>query len=312
VNVLLSGAGGLIGRAFAAQAAGRGDRVVPLVRPGRSPEAGARGPAGSATGSVPWDPVEGTVDRAALDRLGPFDAVVHLAGAGIGDARWTATRRRDIWESRVRSTRLLARTLPTLERPPRVLVSASAVGYYGDRGAEPLDETADPGTGFLADVCRAWEAEAEAVDDRLRVVRLRSGVVLARHGGALAKQLSLFRLGLGGRLGSGRQYVSWITLDDHLSVVRRAIDDDRLAGPVNATAPTPVTNAELTAALGRVLHRPAVLVVPGPALRLALGRQLADELLLAGQRAVPARLTAVDHPFAHPDIDAALRSLFAS
>jgi hypothetical protein len=304
VNILLSGAGGLIGRAFADQAADRGDRVVPLVRPASS-GADRAGP------SVAWDVAAGTVDRAALDRLGPFDAVVHLAGAGIGDRRWTAGRRREIRDSRVRSTRLLAAVLPSLDQPPRVLVSASAVGYYGNRGAEILTEESGAGAGFLADVCRAWEAEAEAIDEPLRVVRLRSGIVLTGHGGALARQLPLFRLGLGGRLGPGRQYVSWITLDDHLAVVRRAIDDDRLAGPVNATAPAPVTNAELTAALGRALHRPAVAAVPRPALRLALGRQLADELLLAGQRAVPARLTAIGHPFAHPDIDTALGSLFA-
>jgi uncharacterized protein len=304
VNILLSGAGGLIGRAFAGQAADRGDRVVPLVRPTSSGTDRA-GP------SVAWDVAAGTVDRAALDRLGPFDAVVHLAGAGIGDRRWTATRRREIRDSRVRSTRLLAAVLPALDQPPRVLVSASAVGYYGDRGAEILTEESGAGLGFLADVCRAWEAEAEAIDEPLRVVRLRSGIVLTGHGGALARQLPLFRLGLGGRLGHGRQYVSWITLDDHLAVVRRAIDDDRLVGPVNATAPGPITNAELTAALGRALHRPAVAAVPGPALQLALGRQLADELLLAGQRAVPARLTAIGHSFAHPDIDTALGSLFA-
>ncbi len=305
MNILLSGAGGLIGRAFADQAASRGDQVVPLVRP-ESAAADRPGP------SVAWDVAAGTVDRAALDRLGPFDAVVHLAGAGIGDRRWTATRRREIRDSRVRSTRLLATVLPSLDQPPRVLVSASAVGYYGDRGAEWLTEESGAGAGFLADVCRAWEAEAEAIDGRLRVVRLRSGIVLTDRGGALARQLPLFRLGLGGRLGTGRQYVSWITLDDHLAVVRRAIDDDRLAGPVNATAPVPVTNAELTAALGRALKRPAIAPAPRPALRLALGRQLADELLLAGQRAVPAQLTAVGHSFAHPDIDTALGSLFAA
>ncbi|HVX20254.1 MAG TPA: TIGR01777 family oxidoreductase [Acidimicrobiales bacterium] len=308
--VLVSGAGGLIGRALAAHLRDDGHRVVRLVRPGSRPATG-NGPAGrdgpgGPVDTVRWDPAAGTVDRAALDRAGPFDAVVHLAGAGIGDRRWTAARRRELWDSRVSSTRLLAATVRGLDPVPRVLVSASAVGWYGDRGDEVLTEDAGPGRGFLADLCQAWEREAEAAAGSMRVVRLRSGVVLSGDGGALGRQLPLFRLGLGGRLGSGRQYVSWISLADHLGVVRAAIDDDRLAGPVNATAPRPVTNAELTRALGRALHRPAVLAVPGPVLSVALGGDLAREMVLAGQRAVPDRLAAVGHRFTHPDVDSAL------
>ncbi len=305
--VLVSGANGLIGRSLVAQLRRDGHRVVALVRPGSQVTTGTGSE--DPVGTVSWDAARGTVDRAALDRQGPVEAVVHLAGAGIGDRRWTAERRREIWDSRVLSTRLLARTLPRLDPPPRVLVSASAVGWYGDRGPEVLTEDAGAGGGFLAELCGAWEHEAEAAEPSLRVVRLRSGVVLSDQGGALRRQLPLFRLGLGGRLGGGHQYVSWISLADHLSVVRAAIDDDRLAGPVNATAPQPVTNAELTRALGRALHRPAVLAVPAPALSLALGGDLVREMLLASQRAVPDRLAAIGHRFAHPDVDTALAAI---
>ncbi|HEX3947287.1 MAG TPA: TIGR01777 family oxidoreductase [Acidimicrobiales bacterium] len=300
MTVLLSGAGGLIGRALADQLAGDGEEVVPLIRPGGSAHPGP---------SVPWDPEAGTIDRTALDRHGPFRAVVHLAGTGIGAGRWTTGRRTRIRDSRIRSTHLLAEVLPSLDPTPAVLVSASAVGYYGDRGSEVLTDESAPGVGFLADLCREWEAGAVVAEGSLRVVRLRTGIVLAPHGGALAKQLPLFRLGLGGPLGDGRQYTSWITLEDHLSVIRRAIDDNRLTGPVNAVAPTPVTNAELTRALGRALHRPARLPVPRPFLELALGRKMAREMVLASQRALPARLVDLGHRFSQPDIDGALGSL---
>jgi len=308
MKVLLSGSHGLIGQALTDQLQDDGHQVVPLVRPAAVSRTAGQPPAGA----VPWDPIGDTIDRSALARHGPFEAVVHLAGAGIGDARWTDGRRREIRESRVRSTRLLARTLGGLDPVPRVLVSASAVGFYGDRGSEVLTEDSEPGDGFLSEVCRAWEAEAAAAEDALRVVRLRSGLVLARHGGVLAKQLPLFRFGLGARLGNGRQFTSWITLDDHLAVIRRAIDDDRLAGPVNATAPVPVTNAHFTRALGGALHRPALLAVPRPVFELALGPMMARELLLASQRVRPTRLEAVGHPFAHPDIEGALAHLLGS
>jgi len=303
MNVLVSGSHGLIGGALVRSLTADGHVVVPLVRPGASP---------GRQGVVAWDPERGTVDRAALERSGPYDAAVHLAGAGIGDRRWSAARRRTILASRVDSTHLFAETLVQLDPVPRVLVSASAVGYYGDRGDEALTEESGPGHGFLADVCRSWEAATAGADEALRVVHLRTGVVLSRTGGALAKQLPLFRLGMGGRLGSGRQYVSWITLDDEVSVIRRALDDDRLVGPVNATAPAPVTNSRFTKALAGAVRRPAVLAVPGPALALALGGEMARELLLTGQRVLPARLTSLGHDFAQPDIDTALSAVLAS
>ena len=297
MRVVVSGSSGLIGRALVEALRDRGDEVTPLVR--RSP----------AAGEATWDPPTGSIDAGALDGA---DALVHLAGAGIGDRRWTPERRREILASRVESTSLLSRTLAGLAHPPAVLVSASAVGYYGDRGAEELTEDSTAGTGFLADVCRAWEdATAPAADAGLRVVRLRSGVVLSPRGGALARQLPLFRLGVGGRLGTGRQWLSWISLPDEVGAVLHTLAEPSLRGPVNATAPGPVTNRDFTAALGRALHRPTVMAVPGVALRIALGPALAAEMVLAGQRVLPARLTASGFRFAHARLDEALAALLA-
>jgi len=213
-------------------------------------------------------------------------------------------------ESRLQTTGLLAQLVADLRPSPPVLVNASAVGYYGDRGDEVLTETSGPGGGFLADLCRRWEAATEpARAAGARTVLTRSGVVLARGGGALRRQVPLFRLALGGRLGSGRQFVSWITLRDEVLALARALDDERVAGPVNLVAPQPVRNAELTRALARALGRPAVLAVPEPALRLALGGEMASEVLLASQRAEPEVLTSLGHVFAHPEISAALRAV---
>jgi uncharacterized protein (TIGR01777 family) len=237
---------------------------------------------------------------------------VHLAGAGIGDKRWSARRRREIVSSRVASTAVLVRALAELSRPPATMVSASAVGFYGDRGDEELTEDSGPGTGFLADLCRAWEDATEpAAQAGVRVVRLRSGIVLSAHGGALARQLPLFRLGLGGRLGTGRQWLSWISLADEVGAILHGLDDTALRGPVNATAPTPVTNRDFTRALGRALHRPTVMTVPGMALRIALGPDLASEMVLAGQRVVPTRLTSTGYRFHHADVDSALAAALA-
>ncbi len=298
MRVMMSGASGLIGASVINALRTRGDDVTPLVR--RPP-----GP-----GEARWDPAAGSIDSGALEGA---DAVVHLAGAGIGDKRWSATRRQEIVSSRVRSTSLLARSLAELNRPPSVLVSASAVGFYGDRGDEELTEASGPGRGFLAELCQAWEdATGRATQAGIRVVRLRSGVVLSAHGGALARQLPLFRLGVGGRLGSGRQWLSWISLPDEVGAVLHALDEPSLEGPVNATAPTPVTNRDFTRALSRALHRPAVLAVPGLALRVALGSDLASEMVLAGQRVLPAKLTASGYVFDHENIDTALASLLAS
>jgi uncharacterized protein (TIGR01777 family) len=244
------------------------------------------------------------IDNGALDGAG---AVVHLAGAGIGDHRWTVARKDEIMSSRVNTTRLLSRSLADMAKPPPVLVSASAIGYYGDRGDEELTETSAGGTGFQADVCRAWEAAtAEAEAAGIRVVHLRSAVVLARQGGALGKQLPLFRAGLGGRLGSGRQWFSWITRRDEVRAIIHVIGDTSLVGAVNASAPGPVTNREFTTRLGAVLHRPAVAAVPPVALRLAFGRQFADELLLGSLRVLPGRLVDAGFRFEDPDIEGAL------
>ncbi|MDE3085887.1 MAG: TIGR01777 family oxidoreductase [Acidobacteriota bacterium] len=295
MQVVVSGASGLVGRALCHRLAAEGHEVRRLVRR----------PAGP--GERSWDPDAGALDPAAVAGA---DAVVHLGGAGIGDRRWDAARRRLLVDSRVRSTSLLATTLAGLDTAPGVFVCASALGVYGDRGDEVLTESSPTGTGFLADLCREWEeAAAAAREAGVRTVHLRSGIVLASSGGALGKQLRLFRLGLGGRLGSGRQWTSWVSLDDEVAALRRVLDDDRLRGPVNVTAPEPVTNAAFTAALGRALHRPAVLAVPAPALRLVLGRGLADELVLASQRVLPAALEAAGFAFRHPRLPDALAAV---
>jgi uncharacterized protein (TIGR01777 family) len=302
MNVLISGASGLIGRALTDHLAGEGHRAVRLVRPATP---------GATEGAVAWDPPAQSIDTGALETLGPYDAVVNLAGAGVADHRWTDQWRREIMASRVNATRLLATTLPRLDPMPGVLVNASATGFYGDRGPEVLTEESAPGRGYLAQVCQNWEAAtAAASESGVRVVRLRTGIVLAKNGGALARQLPLFRLGLGGRLGDGRQYFSWVSLVDLVGIIVGVITLDALEGPVNATAPTPVTNAEMTRALGRALHRPAVLPVPRRALRLALGRDMAGELL-GSQRVLPARLQGVGHRFAHPEIATALAAVVA-
>ena len=213
--------------------------------------------------SCAWSPSAGTIDAAGLEG---HDAVVHLAGVGIGDHRWTADHKAAVLDSRVKGTSLLAGTLAGLDRQPKVLASASAVGYYGDRGAQPVTEADGPGTGFLADVVRQWEdATAPAATAGIRVARLRSGVVLTDKGGALDKQLLAFKMGVGGRIGSGEQYLSWISLDDEVAAIRHVLDTDTIEGPVNLTAPAPVTNAEFTKALGTVLGRPTVL--PGAQVR---------------------------------------------
>jgi uncharacterized protein len=295
VQVAITGASGLIGTALARSLRGDGHAVRPLVRrPSDDP------------GAIRWDPAAGTIDAAALEGV---DAVVHLAGAGIGDKRWTAARKREILESRTRGTGLVARAVADLDQPPRVLVSASGVHYYGDRGDEVLTEDSTPGDGFLAGVVQAWEAAAQpAVEAGIRTVHPRSGVVLAGHGGMLAKLVPLFRFYLGGRVGSGRQWMSWINLDDEVAALRFLIDDESVAGPVNLVAPHPVTNAQLTEALGRVLGRPTVVPVPAFGPRLVVGRAMADELLFGSLRATPQVLTETGFSFSHHEIDAGLRA----
>lgn len=256
---------------------------------------------------IAWNPEAGTIDAHALEGVG---GVVHLAGAGIGDRRWTASRKQLILESRTKSTGLLASTLAGLGRKPSVWVSSSAVGYYGDRGDEVLTENSGPGEDFTALVCREWEAAAAPVTGAgIRLVTIRTGIVLGRAGGMLARVVAPFRMGLGGRLGSGRQYLSWVSLDDEVAAILRALEQPELTGATNVTAPTPVTNAEFTDTLGRVLHRPARLPTPLAPLRAVYGRELVESLLLGGQRVLPAALTAGGFEFAHPTLEGALRAV---
>ncbi len=296
MRVAVSGSGGLIGSAVSPALLKAGHEVVPLVR--RLPAAGEK--------AIRWDPSGGSIDAAGLDGI---DAVIHLAGENIGSGRWTAARKAAIRDSRVKGTSLLCGALAGLSNPPKTLVCASAIGYYGDRGETPLTEDSPAGTGFLADLCGEWEAAAEpAARKGIRVVTLRIGVVLTPKGGALQRMLPAFRAGLGGVMGSGRQYVSWIALDDLACVVLHALVRKDLRGPVNAVAPRPVTNRELAEALGKVLSRPALLPVPAFALRLALG-EMADPLLLSGCRVDCRRLDETGYRFRFPEIREALRHL---
>lgn len=292
MRILVTGASGLIGRRLVPALAADGHTVFRLVR--ARPREGRE---------FRWDPETGIMDPAALAGC---DAVIHLAGASIA-ARWDDERRVQIRESRVASTRLLAARIGRAVPRPATWLCASAVGIYGDRGEEVLSEASGPGRGFLADVVRAWESEsAPASQLGVRVVHLRLGIVLTREGGALPPLVRPFRLGVGGPLGNGRQWMSWITLDDAIDAVRHALEHQDLAGPVNVVGPAPVTNRQLARALGGVLGRPAWMPVPAWALRMALG-PMGEELLLFSQRVVPARLRASGFSFAHPAIEGALR-----
>ncbi|MBN2577451.1 MAG: TIGR01777 family oxidoreductase [Pirellulales bacterium] len=282
-RIAVSGATGLIGSALVPLLKDRGHEVQRLRR-----EA----------------PYRFVLENPAL----PPEAVIHLAGESI-TGRWTADKKTRIRASRVEGTENLCRLLRELPRPPRVLLCASAVGYYGSRGEEILDESSPPGEGFLAEVCRGWEAAAESArQSGIRVVTLRFGMILSPHGGALARMLAPFRLGLGGRIGDGRQFYSWISLDDALGAMYSTLVDERFAGPVNVVAPEPVTNAELTAALGRVLRRPAILPFPAPLVKTFFG-EMGEALLLASARVLPRRLSEGGCPFRHPRLENALRRL---
>jgi uncharacterized protein (TIGR01777 family) len=296
VDVAVTGSHGFVGSALVPALTRAGHRVVRLVR---------RHPVGSD--ELGWDPNAGTIDAAGLEGVA---WVVHLAGAGIGDKRWTDARKRLILESRTKGTGLLARTLAALTHRPSVLVSASAVGYYGNRGDEPLDEHSAPGNDFVAGVCVQWEAAtAPAADAGIRVVTTRSGIVLGREGGVLPRMLLPFRLGLGGRFASGRQYMSWISIDDEVDAILHALSRDDLAGPMNVTGPGPVTNTEFTKTLGRVLRRPTTIPTPLFPLRLHYGGELVQHLLVEGQRVLPKQLEATGYRFAHPTLEEALRAI---
>lgn len=293
-TIAITGASGLVGMALARALRAHGARVLRLVRRVPGPD------------EVRWDPAAGTIDAAGLEGV---DGVVHLAGEGIASGCWTAARKRRIRDSRVDGTRLLADALAGLSRRPSVLVSASAIGIYGNRGDELLDESSSPGTGFLAEVGRAWEAAtAPAAGAGIRVVLPRLGIVLSRDGGALGRLLPLFQLGLGGRLGSGRQWMSWVSLRDVVRIVVTALDRDDLSGPVNAVAPAPVTNAEFTRALAAAVRRPALFHVPAPLLELVLG-EMGREALLASQRVTPGRLLGAGFSFEDPALDGALAGI---
>ena len=296
MDIAITGSSGLIGTRLASRLERDGHRVLRVVRrPSERPN----------SDEAVWDPARGTIDRDALEGI---DAVVHLAGEGIGEKRWTPEQKAAIRDSRLDGTTLLATTLAALNRRPARLLSGSAIGIYGDTGDRATDERGPVGTGFLPDLCLAWEDAARpAVDAGISTAYLRTGVVLSPDGGALAKQLPFFKAGLGGRSGNGRQYLSWITIDDHIDAVVSLLTSD-VVGPVNLTAPHPVTNSVFVKALGRVLHRPTT-VIPMFGPRMLFGKELADTLLLESQRILPAVLEGAGHRFSHPTVDVALAHL---
>lgn len=296
MKIVVSGASGLIGTQLVAKLSGSGHEVIRLVR--RSPK----------SGEIQWNPKSGTLDAAALEGA---DAVIHLSGAGIGDKRWTAGYRKEILDSRTSTTALLATTMASLSRKPSVFLSGSAIGIYGARNDEQLTEVSTHGTGFLADVCEQWEAAAKpAVDAGIRTVYLRTGIVLTPKGGALKKLLPLFKLGVGGKFGNGKQWQSWISIDDEIGAIEHLLTAN-VSGAVNLTAPNPVTNAEFTKVLASVLKRPAIVPVPTFAPKILLGGELADALLFTGQRVIPAALNASGYTFKHNTLESAFRSLLS-
>ncbi len=295
VRVAVTGSHGLIGSALTDRLARSGHDVRRIVRSDPAPA------------DIVWDPRAGRLEVADLAGV---DAVVNLAGAGIGDHRWTDDYKREIRDSRVRGTTLLAEAIAAAgDDGPRVLLSSSAIDYYGARGDEELDESSPPGSTFLAGVCRDWEAATAAAESAgARVVHFRTGIVLSADGGALRKLLPLFKLGVGGRFGSGRQWMSWISLADETAAIEHLLTND-ISGPVNLTAPAPVTNAEFAATLGRVLHRPAVIPVPRFGPSLLVGREAAETLLYTGQRVLPKVLRSGGFEFTHAELEPALRAL---
>lgn len=303
MRILVSGSTGFVGTALIESLQRQNHTVARLRRPATR----KNGAAASRGETVAWDPVAGTFDAAAAEGS---DALVHLAGASIADGRWNASRKQLLRTSRIDATRHLISALGKLQRPPRVIVGASAIGYYGDRGEESLTESSAPGNGFLADVCREWEAElSRGAAFGARVVIVRFGIILAAHGGALAKMVTPFKLGVGGRLGDGQQWMSWITLAETVNSIQFALSTPDLNGPVNVVAPNPARNADFTRALAKTLHRPALFPAPAFALRLALG-EMADALLLSSQKVAPSKLAAAGYVFRQPDLAGALAEVF--
>jgi uncharacterized protein (TIGR01777 family) len=291
-SILISGASGLLGSAARRAFTMAGDRVTALVR---------RAPRGD--GEIRWDPAAGQLDPATV---GGFDAVLHFSGAGIGDARWTARRKQTLRSSRIDSTELLSEALASSGAPPQVMLSASAIGWYGDRGDEILNEGSTKGTGFLADLCRDWEAATVTADAAgIRVAHLRTGLVLSGSGGLMASLLPVFRLGAGGKIGDGTQWMSWITIDDYIRALDAIIDGDA-AGPVNMVGPAPVTNAEFTVALGAAIHRPTVLTIPRFAVEARMGKEAAAETAFVSQRVMPGALASAGFTFVDTDVTTAM------
>ena len=294
MKIVISGASGLIGKRLVEQLQHHGHDVVRLVR------------RAAGTGEVMWDPKAGVLSASALEGA---DVVIHLSGAGIGDKRWTTSYKREILESRTITTNLIATTIANMNRKPSVFLSGSAIGIYGPRGDEQLNEVSTDGTSFLADVCKQWEDAAKPASDAgIRTVLLRTGIVLTTKGGALKKQLPLFQLGLGGKFGNGKQWQSWISIDDEVGAIEHLLTAN-VSGAVNLTAPNPVTNAEFASTLARVVKRPAFLPIPPFAPKAILGGELADALLFTGQRVLPAALNASGYQFVHPTLEVALRAL---
>jgi uncharacterized protein (TIGR01777 family) len=297
MKVAITGATGLIGSKLEKAMTSDGAQILTLSRRVRT--------ASDTTGAIFWDPVNGELDSAALEGC---DAIVHLAGETISN-RWTGAQKERIRRSRVEGSRLLVDGLKTLTKPPTVFVAASAIGFYGDRGDEAIDESSPHGTGFLPDVCRSWEAETtRAQEVGARTLLLRFGIVLSTKGGALAKMLLPFKVGLGGPMGSGRQWMSWIHIDDVIAIIRFVMNRDDLSGPINTTAPQPVRQAEFAKTLGKALRRPAIAPAPGFAVRLLLG-EMGQALLLEGQKVLPRRLQEAGYTFQHPELSEALEDI---
>ena len=298
MKIIVTGSTGLVGRAYVRSLLAEGHNVTRLVR-GDAQTFRAPG-----TTAVRWDPEAGTIDGAALEG---HDAAVHLAGESVSEGSWTEEKKRRILDSRAKGTRLLAETLAALERKPNVLVSASAIGFYGSRGDETLTESSASGDDFLSEVCREWEkATLPASQDGIRVVNLRIGIVLSDEGGALPKMLTPFKFGAGGKIGSGRQYMSWIDLDDVVGIIKHAVNNESLRGPVNTVAPRPVTNEQFTKSLGKVLGRPTFFAMPEFAVGLAFG-EMGKTLLLGSQRVEPSQLQKSGYQFAYTNLEDSLK-----
>ena len=304
MRILLSGSTGFVGTALSEKLLRGGHTLARLVRRGTPARSASAGP---STEEVRWNPAAGDFDAAAAEGA---DALVHLAGASIAGGRWNAARKELLRASRIDATRHLIAALARLQRPPHVIVSASAIGFYGNRGEETLTETSAPGSDFLAELCREWEAAAASgAQFGARVVHARFGIILANHGGALPRMAMPIKMGVGGRLGGGKQWMSWATIEETVRIVEFALENSALSGPVNVVTPNPARNSEFTKILARTLHRPALFPAPAFALRLALG-EMADGLLLVSQRVIPSKLAAAGYSFEQPDLAGALARVY--